>query len=230
MVIAAVESAEEGGNIANLMFSLILIFCGVLSTPTALPGFWIFMYYVSPFTYLVSAMLSVGVANTQTTCLDYEYLKFDPPAGQNCGQYMANYIKLAGGYLENSDATTSCSFCQISNTNTFLAAINSYYSDRWRNFGIIWAYIVFNVGMALFLYWLVRVPKKSKTTQEIPPVGGGKEVDDGKGLGGPESLSRSNSGANGTGEVDKDVEKGGDGYKEYGEKHMETGAEVPKKL
>lgn len=28
-----------------------------------------------------------------------------------------------------------------------------------RNFGIIWAYIIFNGFAAVFLYWLVRVPK-----------------------------------------------------------------------
>ena len=35
-------------------------------------------------------------------------------------------------------------------------------ADRWRNFGIMFAYIIFNVFGALFLYWLTRVPKKSK--------------------------------------------------------------------
>jgi ABC-2 type transporter len=40
MIIAGVESAETGGNIAQLMFSLTLIFNGVLAGPSALPGFW----------------------------------------------------------------------------------------------------------------------------------------------------------------------------------------------
>ena len=44
MVIAAIDTAETGGNIANLLFSLSLIFCGVLASPQTLPGFWIFMY------------------------------------------------------------------------------------------------------------------------------------------------------------------------------------------
>lgn len=44
MVIAGIRDAETGGNVANLAFMLTLIFCGVLVGPTALPGFWIFMY------------------------------------------------------------------------------------------------------------------------------------------------------------------------------------------
>jgi len=52
MVIAFNDTAENGGNIGNLCFSLCLIFCGVLATPSQFPGFWIWLYRVSPFTYL----------------------------------------------------------------------------------------------------------------------------------------------------------------------------------
>src|SRR3978361_131723 len=88
MIIAGIETAETGGNIAQLLFSLTLVFCGVLQTPQALPGFWIFLYRVSPFTYLVDGMLSVAVANTDLVCADNEYLKFDAPLGQTCGDFM----------------------------------------------------------------------------------------------------------------------------------------------
>jgi ABC-type multidrug transport system permease subunit len=37
-VVAAMDTAETAGNIANLMFSLCLIFCGVLATPSQFPG------------------------------------------------------------------------------------------------------------------------------------------------------------------------------------------------
>ncbi|KAF2675522.1 hypothetical protein BT63DRAFT_450509 [Microthyrium microscopicum] len=173
LCIAAIDTAEAGGNIANLMFSLILIFCGVLATPTALPGFWKFMYYVSPFSYLASSMLSVGTANAPVTCLDYEYLMFTPPSGQNCGDYMKAWISSAGGYLQNPAATDTCAFCSISDSNTFLAQVNSRYEDRWRNFGIMWAFVIFNIVGALFLYWLARVPKKSaRTVEEAAPAKG----------------------------------------------------------
>jgi ATP-binding cassette subfamily G (WHITE) protein 2 (PDR) len=55
MIIAGVADPITGGNLANLLFSLSLVFCGVLATPSgpnAFPRFWIFMYRVSPFTYL----------------------------------------------------------------------------------------------------------------------------------------------------------------------------------
>lgn len=50
MLISALPDAETAGNIATLMFSLCLSFNGVFQPPNALPGFWIFMYRVSPLT------------------------------------------------------------------------------------------------------------------------------------------------------------------------------------
>jgi len=111
-------------------------------------------------------MMSVGLANQKVTCADIEYLHFDPPSGQTCMNYMQEYITENGGYLLNGNATADCSFCTTSETNAFLATVESYYSERWRNFGFMWAYIIFNVVGALVLYWLVRVPKKKKEKVE----------------------------------------------------------------
>jgi ABC-type multidrug transport system permease subunit len=170
MVIAAIDTAETGGNIAQLMFSLTLVFCGVLASPSVFPHFWIFMYRVSPFTYLVDAMLSVGVANTNVVCASNEFRRFMAPAGETCYQYLDTYINSygAGGYLLSPNATGTCEYCSLDNTNQFLTQLGgASYSHRWRNFGIMWAFIIFNAVMAVFLYWLVRVPKtKSKAKKE----------------------------------------------------------------
>lgn len=162
MVIAGIELAETGGNIANLLFSLTLVFCGVLATPDKMPGFWIFMYRVSPFTYLISAMLSTAVSGAKVVCESVEYLKFSPPPGQTCGKYMQPYIAQAGGYLVDENATADCSLCTMATTDAYLAQVNSYFSDAWRNFGLMWVYIIFNIGAAVFIYWLARVPKGSR--------------------------------------------------------------------
>jgi len=165
MVIAGIESAEAGGNIATLLFSLCLIFCGVLAGPNQLPGFWIFMYRISPFTYLVDAMLSVGLANTQVVCQAKELLHVNPPSGETCAKFFADYIQMAGGYLVNPNATTDCQFCSVRDTNDLLHALSSNYDNRWRNFGLLQLYVVFNAGMAVFIYWLARVPKNTGKEQ-----------------------------------------------------------------
>jgi ATP-binding cassette subfamily G (WHITE) protein 2 (PDR) len=165
LMIAAFETAENAGNTGNLLFTLCLVFCGVLATPSSLPGFWIFMYRVSPFTYLVSGMLSVGLANTAVRCAPNEYLKFEPLSG-TCGEYIEAYKSTLGGYMEDEFATSNCRFCPVSDTNVFLVQVSSKFEDAWRNFGLMWVYIVFNIVAALFLYWLVRVPKVKKEKAE----------------------------------------------------------------
>lgn len=128
------------------------------------------MYRVSPFTYLVNGMLAAGLANTNVTCADIEYATFNPRSGETCEEYMAAYIGRNGGYVRDLGATSQCQFCTASSTNVYLKQLSSEYSTRWRNFGIMWAFIIFNVAAALFLYWLARVPRKQKV-QESPPTG-----------------------------------------------------------
>lgn len=168
-IIAGFETAEAGGNIANLMFTLCLIFCGVLATPENLPGFWIFMYRISPFTYMVSGMLAVGVANTNVVCAANEFVRLKPPSNQTCGEYLATFVTATKGNLLNPGSTDECVYCPMSETNTYLAGVSSYYSERWRNFGIVWVFCIFNIAAALFVYWLARVPKNKlgkKTKKE----------------------------------------------------------------
>jgi ABC-type multidrug transport system permease subunit/ABC-type multidrug transport system ATPase subunit len=165
-IIAGFETAENGGNIANMMFMLCLIFCGVLASPSDFPRFWIFMYRVSPFSYMVDGMLSVGVANTDVVCADNELLTLQPFSNETCKEYLADYMAIANGRLLNPDATSDCTYCPLANTNDFLKSVNADYAHRWRNFGILWAYVFFNVFAALALYWLVRMPKKPRSTKK----------------------------------------------------------------
>ncbi|RMD44427.1 hypothetical protein DV735_g711, partial [Chaetothyriales sp. CBS 134920] len=168
MVIAGIGDAETGGNVANLCFSLCLVFCGVLASPTVLPGFWIFMYRVSPFTYLIEGMLATAVADSTVTCAANEFLHFTPPSGQTCAEYMSTYISAYAGYLEagTEQSTSNCSFCQLADTNVFLSAVAVNPDNKWRDFGLMWVYIVFNVFAALFFYWWARVPKGGKHQKE----------------------------------------------------------------
>jgi len=162
MVIAGIETAEAGGNISNLLFMLCLIFCGVLASKDVLPGFWIFMYRISPLTYLVSAMLSVGVAKAPVVCSSIEIVRVLPPNGSTCREYLSPFINSAGGLLYNPESARECHYCPITNTDSFLKQINIDYADRWRNFGLMLLYIAFNLAGAVFIYWLARVPKKGK--------------------------------------------------------------------
>lgn len=161
------EVAANAANLASLAFTMSLSFCGVMATPDAMPRFWIFMYRVSPLTYLIDGLLAIGVANVPITCSKNELLQFTPANGMTCGEYMKPFITMTGaGYLTNSDATDVCHFCQFSSTNEYLATVSSHYSNRWRNWGIFICYIAFNYLAGIFFYYLARVPKNSKIKKE----------------------------------------------------------------
>ncbi|KAF3069069.1 ABC transporter CDR4 [Daldinia childiae] len=163
-IAAGLEHAEMAVQMAQLVSSLWLIFCGVLVAPSQLPGFWIFMYRVAPLTYLIGAMVSTGIGNTVVTCSSYELLRFESPPGQTCGQYMLQYLSYpeVSGSLVNPDSTGQCIYCPLRETNTFLATMEIYVVDRWRDFGLQFVYVAFNIILTFFLYWLARVPKGKK--------------------------------------------------------------------
>lgn len=158
-VIAALPDAETAGAIVTLLFSMALTFNGVMQTPEALPGFWIFMYRVSPFTYWVGGMAATQLHGRAVKCSAAETAIFNPPSGLTCQEYMADYMAVAPGHLSNPNATSSCEFCSLSVADQYLASVNIYWSERWRNFGIFWAYVVFDIAVAVMLYYCFRVKK-----------------------------------------------------------------------
>ncbi|KAG9590911.1 putative ABC multidrug transporter, partial [Aureobasidium melanogenum] len=161
LCIVAMPDAETAAAIVTLLFAMALLFNGVMQSPTALPGFWIFMYRVSPFTYWVGGIVAAQLHGKPVVCSNVETSVFQPPAGQTCGQYLTRYLETSPGYLQNPNARADCAYCALSNASELLAGSNIYYSQVWRNFGIFWAYVVFNIAAAVFLYWLFRVSKFS---------------------------------------------------------------------
>lgn len=167
LLIAGLPSPEIAGGVFNLFFILMFAFCGVLAGPNDLPGFWIFMYRVNPLTYVVESFLVSSLANAPVECASNEIVSFTPANG-TCEEYLSDYMSMAGGYLTggSGSSTEECNYCPMSSTNTFLQGMNMSYDNRWRDFGFLWAYAIFNIAGAIFLYWLARVPKAKKVKKE----------------------------------------------------------------
>ncbi|EEH23444.2 hypothetical protein PABG_05655 [Paracoccidioides brasiliensis Pb03] len=167
MVIAGLPDAETAGHIATTLFSLSLTFNGVMQPPRALPGFWIFMWRVSPLTYTVGGLAATGLHNRIVNCAENEFAIFNPPSGATCGQYLAEFFAAgAQGQLEDPNATQGCRYCSLRNADQFLARSEVFWSQRWRNFGLGWAYIGFNVFAAVALYYMLRVRTSTGKTRK----------------------------------------------------------------
>jgi ATP-binding cassette subfamily G (WHITE) protein 2 (PDR) len=133
MTIAALPDAQTASGLVSLLTLMSILFNGVLQSPGNLPGFWLFMYRVSPFTYWVGGMVSTMLAGREITCSEREVSVLDPPVGQTCGAYLADYVNTSGGTVQNPGATSDCRFCSLSNADQFLAGSSIYYGERWRS-------------------------------------------------------------------------------------------------
>ncbi|KAF2761450.1 ATP-binding cassette transporter ABC1 [Pseudovirgaria hyperparasitica] len=182
MTIAALPDAQTASGLVTLGTLMSTLFCGVLQSPDALPGFWIFMYRVSPFTYWVGGISGTQLHERAIECSAAETSQFDPPANTSCGDYMRDYLAVAPGYLRNPEAMTNCQYCPLSNGDQYLAGSNIYYSERWRDYGIMWAFIGFNITMAVLTYYLFRVKKWNMSGFSLPKGKGkkGKKTSEGK--------------------------------------------------
>ncbi|KAJ7364390.1 pleiotropic drug resistance ABC transporter [Mycena albidolilacea] len=156
-VAAMAPSAEIAAVLFSFLFSFVTTFNGVLQPFRAL-GWWQWMYRVSPFTYLVEGLLGQALGKHDVTCAAVELLKVDPPSGQTCGTYFAKYISSAGGYLTNSDATSACEFCSTATTDQLLGpSFNIIYSHHWRDAGLMFVYIGFNIMALYALTYFFRI-------------------------------------------------------------------------
>ncbi|KKZ67843.1 ATP-binding cassette, subfamily G (WHITE), member 2, PDR [[Emmonsia] crescens] len=154
-----IDMPDTAGILTTFMWLLSIFFCGIGVRKQDIPKFWTFMYHLSPATYLVGGLMSSAVANSEVHCALHEILEMRPVEGSTCGQFLSSYIDSAGGVVLNPGATDICRYCPIASSNEFLAGFHISYDTRWRDFGFMWVYILFNIVGALGLYWVFRVPK-----------------------------------------------------------------------
>lgn len=129
------------------------------------------------FRYWVAGIVATMLHGREVNCSEQETSIFDAPAGQTCGEYLAAYFQQAPGTLQNPSATTGCRVCPISSADQYLAGPNIYWADRWRNFGLMWVYVFFNIAVATFLYYFFRVRKSSgKSSSIFQKMGTGLKV------------------------------------------------------
>ncbi|KAI9847164.1 MAG: hypothetical protein M1837_003026 [Sclerophora amabilis] len=163
LLAASLPDAQTAGNVATFLFTLIVAFNGVFVPPTALPGFWIFLYRLSPLTYIVDAISAASLHGRVATCTSNELSVFQPPPGQDCGGYLEDFMTIAPGQLLNPSASQDCEYCSIATSDQFLASYNINYQDLWLYFGIVWSYVGFNIIMTFALYYVFRVKKWKKS-------------------------------------------------------------------
>ncbi|RPB00587.1 ABC-2 type transporter, partial [Choiromyces venosus 120613-1] len=90
----AIAAFSPDGLLALLLmpvfFLFVVSFCGVVVPYAAIPKFWHFVYYVTPFKYLVSGCLGVLVHDVPERFTEREFARFQLlPGVYSCAEYMA---------------------------------------------------------------------------------------------------------------------------------------------
>ncbi|KAK2751121.1 hypothetical protein FQN57_000196 [Myotisia sp. PD_48] len=114
-------------------FTFVISFCGVVVPYVNIPHFWrTWMYWLTPFHYLVEGLLGVATNTVPMRCSEKEYARFPAPPGMTCEEYAGPFARTRGGYV--IDDNGQCAFCQYANGNQFAAGFNIFYRYKWRNY------------------------------------------------------------------------------------------------
>ncbi|KAI1331447.1 ABC-2 type transporter-domain-containing protein [Xylariaceae sp. FL0255] len=145
-------------NILPFFFVIFGIFNGIVTPYRSLPIFWrSWTYWVNPATYWVGGMLGATLNGAPVECIVSETARFNSPPGQTCMQYAGSFVKEAGGYLLNPNATEDCQYCPYASGNEYLASLNIDASQKWRDFGIFLAFCISNWALVYFFIYTVRI-------------------------------------------------------------------------
>lgn len=97
-------------------------------------------------------LVLLAIGGQAIVCSSTELVSVNPPKGLTCGEYMNPFIELAGGYLTNTGDTEGCQYCPYKTADQYMySRFNITYSDHWRNLGIIFGFVAFNVSYCRML-------------------------------------------------------------------------------
>ncbi|KAJ5537442.1 hypothetical protein N7513_010628 [Penicillium frequentans] len=165
--IAAYAPNEYFAAVMNpvLIGAGLVSFCGVVVPYASMQAFWRYwLYYLDPFTYLVGGLLGEVLWDVKVQCEPSEYITFSAPSAQTCGEYMADFLLSEPGYLLDSNATGTCSFCQYSTGADYAKTFNikeKYYA--WRDTGITALFCI--TSYALVFTMMKLRSKKTKSAR-----------------------------------------------------------------
>ncbi|EGP85077.1 ABC transporter [Zymoseptoria tritici IPO323] len=126
-----------------IVFALL---CGVTIPKPQIPGFWrAWLYELNPLTRLISGLVSNELHDRVVNCQPFEFNTFTAPEGQTCGEYMSDFFAMGGpGYIADN-STSNCQYCAYRIGDQFYEPLGISFSTRWRDFGILTAFIGSNL-------------------------------------------------------------------------------------
>ncbi|KAK4095235.1 hypothetical protein Purlil1_31 [Purpureocillium lilacinum] len=151
------------GNILVFIVCTCNWFNGIIVPYHQIQVFWRYwLYYLSPFTYLLGGMVTAVTSSAVVSCADADITRFLPPPNQSCSSYASGWADSASAQLLNPDAfaPTECQVCQWSRGEQFLAQFNlggGQLGGQWGCWGIFMIFTVSNLFLVYFFTWATKV-------------------------------------------------------------------------
>ncbi|PWN52595.1 hypothetical protein IE53DRAFT_405048 [Violaceomyces palustris] len=155
---AACPTPVQAANLLPFILPILAIVNGVIVPYSSMPAPWSGVYWTNPISYYVQGQVANLLHSLPVTCNDADLAKFYAPPGQTCQDYAGEWAESTGGYLVQATTATatpgqSCGYCQYGVGDQFASVLSSEWASRWRNFGVVTAYVVFQLAAAFFCYW-----------------------------------------------------------------------------
>lgn len=147
-------------NVLPFFFVMFSLFNGVVRPYSQLSVFWKYwMYYLNPSTYWIGGVMAATLPSVQVECSAQEAAYFNPPPGQTCVQYAGDFVTDVArrGYLINPSDTSNCGYCQYATGEEYMATLNVFRGDKWRDMGVFLAFCVSNWALVYFFIYTVRI-------------------------------------------------------------------------
>ncbi|KAI9312444.1 ABC-2 type transporter-domain-containing protein [Dichotomocladium elegans] len=164
-LIAAFSTTPTMAAVINPFFSSILIlFAGLMQPPEKMPHFWnAWMYWLDPYHYLIEGFIVNELHDFKVNCRDEDILAFHPPPGLTCAEYTETFFATGGpGYIRESslNSTELCDYCPFEYGDQYFEALGWSFDNRYRDFGILLGFWIFNILAFVFFVWLFRKPRR----------------------------------------------------------------------
>ncbi|KAI9475344.1 putative ABC transporter G family member 11 [Coemansia mojavensis] len=135
--------------------------CGVTIPYSQMPKFFsAWLYWLSPYMYFIEGLITNDLHGSKVQCHPEELYTFEPPSNMTCNEYAGQWVQSATGYINNPDDSSACKFCPYSVGDEFYRTLSWSFSHRWRNFGILFGFIAFNIAFTMLMIRVYKVNKR----------------------------------------------------------------------
>lgn len=157
--IAAFLPTVQFCAIVNPMFlSMLMLLCGVTIPKSSMAGFWHWIYYVDIFHYVIEGLIGNELGGMPVVCDENDAFLLQSPTGVSCGDFMEPFFTAGGpGQVLNPSDIGTCYVCPFATGDQYLDTLEWSASHKWRNYGIIYAYWIFNIACVCILCKIYRV-------------------------------------------------------------------------